>query len=214
MWINLKKRKLRGFVLPTIYVMTMAALFIGISFFATNLFEKNENYSFSINPMSNTTLPVVSTEKNIQIIKPVKENEAQITNYYYDRDADEATQQKALIYYENTYMQNTGVLYTSDAKFEILAVLDGTVKEVKNDNILGNVVIIDHSSDIRTIYYCLEEVNYKVGDQVKQGDIIALSGQSKLETSKENNLLFEVYYKGNLINPEDFYSMNLNDLEQ
>ena len=207
-------RKLRGYVLPTIYVMTMAALFMGISFFSTNLFKKSENYSFSINPVSNATLPVVSTEKAVQIIKPIKENAAQITNYYYDRSEDDLTQQKSLIYYENTYMQNTGILYSSDTKFEVLAVLDGTVKEVKKDNILGNVVIVEHDGDIRTNYYCVEEVNYKAGDKVKQGDIIALGGQSKLETGKENNLLFEVYIKGNLTNPEDFYSMNINDLKQ
>ena len=52
----MKKRKLKGFVLPTVYVMTMAALFIGISFFASSLFKKDENYLFSVNPVTDSSL--------------------------------------------------------------------------------------------------------------------------------------------------------------
>lgn len=209
----MKKRKLKGFVLPTVYVMTMAALFIGISFFASSLFKKDENYLFSVNPVTDSSLPVVKTETEAKIIEPIKENSAQKTNYFYDRAADDATQQKSLIYYENTYMQNTGLLYTADEVFDVIAVMDGTVKEVKDDNILGTVVEIEHSSDLRTIYYCLSNVNYKAGDQIKQGEIIGLSGQSKLETGKENNLLFEVYHKGNLLNPETFYTMDIKEFQ-
>lgn len=209
----MKRKKLRGFVLPTVYIMTMAALFVGISFFASNMFKSEENYLFSVDPMTDSTLPVIKTETEVKIGQPIKENSAQIANYFYDREADDATQQKSLIYYENTYMQNTGLLYTADETFEIISVLDGVIKEVKDDNILGTVVEIEHSNDIRTIYYCLSKVNFKVGDQIKQGDIIGLSGQSKLETSKENNLLFEVYHKGNLLNPETFYKMDIKEFQ-
>lgn len=209
----MKRRKLKGFVLPTVYVMTMAALFIGISFFASNLMKQDESYLFSVNPVTDSTLPVVSTEPEAKVIEPIKENTAEKINYFYDREADDATQQKSLIYYENTYMQNTGILYAADETFDIVAVLDGTVKEVKNDNILGNVIEIEHTNNLRTVYYSLSEVTLKVGDTVTQGQIIGLSGQSKLETGKANNLLFEVYQDGNLLNPEKFYEMDLKELE-
>lgn len=209
----MKKRKLKGFVLPTVYVMTMAALFIGISFFASNLMKQDENYLFSVNPVTDSTLPVVSTEPEAKVIEPIKENTAKKINFFYDREADDATQQKSLIYYENTYMQNTGILYAADETFDVVSVLDGTVKEVKNDNILGNVIEIEHTNNLRTIYYSLSEVTLKVGDTVTQGQIIGLSGQSKLETGKSNNLLFEVYQDGNLLNPEKFYAMDLKELE-
>lgn len=209
----MKRRKLKGFVLPTVYVMTMAALFIGISFFASNLMKQDESYLFSVNPVTDSTLPVVSTEPEAKVIEPIKENTAEKINYFYDRESDDATQQKSLIYYENTYMQNTGILYAADETFDIVAVLDGTVKEVKNDNILGNVIEIEHTNNLRTVYYSLSEVTLKVGDTVTQGQIIGLSGQSKLETGKANNLLFEVYQDGNLLNPEKFYEMDLKELE-
>ncbi len=209
----MRKRKLKGFVLPTIYVMTMVALFVGISYFASNLMEENKNYLFSLNPVKKATIPVVSTEPEAGVIKPIKENAAQIINYFYDREADDATQQKSLIYYENTYMQNTGILYAANETFDVLSVLDGTIKEIKNDNILGNVVEIEHDNNLRTIYYSLNEVTVKVGDTVTQGQIIGLSGKSKLETGLSNNLLFEVYQNGNVLNPEKFYEMDLMNLE-
>ena len=209
----MKKRKLKGFVLPTVYVMTMAALFVGISFFTNGLMKNDKNYLFSVNPVTDETIPVVSTEPEKKVIEPVKENTAEKINYFYDKDADDATQQKSLIYYENTYMQNTGVLYGADENFDVISVLDGTIKEVKKDNILGNVIEIEHANDFRTIYYSLNEVTVKVGDNVTQGQIIGLSGKSKLETGKENNLLFEVYQNGNLMNPEKFYEMDLSKVE-
>ena len=49
----------------------------------------------------------------------------------------------------------------------------------------------------------------KKGDQLKQGEIIGKSGANKI-SELDNNLLFEVYYKGTLINPEEFYKMNTN----
>ena len=209
----MKKRKLKGFVLPTIYIMIMAVMCLGISFFTSNLMSKDENYLFTLNPVKDSTIPVVGTEPEAKVIEPVKENTAEKINYFYDREADDATQQKSLIYFENTYMQNTGIIYGSDEVFDVVSVLDGTVKEIKEDNILGKVIEVEHANNIRTVYYLLNEVMVKQGDLVTQGQIIGLSGKCKLETGKTNNLLFEVYQNGNLMNPEKFYEMDLSKLE-
>ena len=209
----MKKRKLKGFVLPTIYIMIMAVMCLGISFFTSNLMSKDENYLFTLNPVKDSTIPVVGTEPEAKVIEPVKENTAEKINYFYDRESDDATQQKSLIYFENTYMQNTGIIYGSDEVFDVVSVLDGTVKEIKEDNILGKVIEIEHANSLRTIYYSLNEVMVKQGALVTQGQIIGLSGKCKLETGKTNNLLFEVYQNGNLMNPEKFYEMDLSKLE-
>ncbi len=209
----MKKRKLKGFVLPTVYIMIMAVMCLGISFFTSNLMSKDENYLFTLNPVKDSTIPVVGTEPEAKVIEPVKENTAEKINYFYDRESDDATQQKSLIYFENTYMQNTGIIYGSDEVFDVVSVLDGTVKEIKEDNILGKVIEVEHANNIRTVYYLLNEVMVKQGDLVTQGQIIGLSGKSKLETGKTNNLLFEVYQNGNLMNPEKFYEIDLSKLE-
>ena len=43
--------------------------------------------------------------------------------------------------------------------------------------------------------------------------IIGKSGSNLLDEEQDNCLLFEVYYNGNTIDPEDFYNMNINDLQ-
>ena len=101
-------------------------------------------------------------------------------------------------------MPNTGVLYSSDTEFEIVSILDGRVTSIKQDDILGNIIEIEHSNNIVTIYQSVKNVNVKIGDIVKQGDLIALSGPNKLENEKDNCLHFEVYKEGNLTNPEEF----------
>ena len=108
-------------------------------------------------------------------------------------------------------MPNTGVLYSSDKTFNVIASLEGKVAAVKEDEILGNIVEIEHSNEIVTIYQSIKDVKVKAGDLVKQGDIIATSGSNKLEGEKENCLHFEVYQGGSLINPEDFFKLDLSN---
>ena len=61
-------------------------------------------------------------------------------------------------------------------------------------------------------YYSLGEVNVKVGEVLSQGDIIGTSGENNI-TTQSSNLLFEVYYNGTLLNPEEFYLMDVTTLE-
>ena len=109
-------------------------------------------------------------------------------------------------------MQNTGILYTSKEKFDIVSVLDGTVTSITKDELLGNVIEIAHTNELITIYHCLDEVNVKVGDAIKQNDVIGKSGHVSIDDGYDNALLFEVNYKGEIINPVDFYNMKVSDL--
>ena len=105
-------------------------------------------------------------------------------------------------------MKNTGVLYQADETFDCVAVLNGTVLNIKKDDILGNVVEIEHNANLRTIYYSLGEVQVQVGEVLNQGDLIGTSGENNIN-NQQSNLLFEVYYNGTLLNPEEFYQMDV-----
>ena len=142
-------------------------------------------------------------------IKPYTDNTVKISKYYYSSKDEETKQQQSLIKYENIYMPNTGILYSSDKEFNIVSTLNGKVITVKEDEILGNIVEIEHENNIVTIYQSIKDINVKVGDTIKQGDLIAKSGPNKLENEKENCLHFEVYQEGNLINPETLYNLEL-----
>ena len=91
--------------------------------------------------------------------------------------------------------------------------LDGTVKDIKTDEILGSVLTISHNDKLTTVYYTFGEIKVSVGDNVTKGTVIATSGTTKLQTAKPQTLLFEVYYNGTLMNPLEFYEKNINDLK-
>lgn len=151
----------------------------------------------------------VQKEVTNTVVKPYTDESVTISKYFYSKEDDETRQQQSLIKYESIYMPNTGILYSSDKEFNVIAVLDGKVSSIKEDEILGNIIEVEHSNNIVTIYQSVKNVSVKIGDTVKQGDIIALSGSNKLENEKDNCLHFEVYQEGNLINPENFYNLDL-----
>lgn len=212
----MKRRKLKGFVLPSIYGLVVVFVFVTVYFL-------NNSLSYEapvIKPVEKTVIEQ-NTENDMIVVNPVPDkpitpfnkDTVEIAKSFYNQDDDPENQTKSLIYYENTYMQNTGILYASDELFEVLASVDGTVKNVKDDEILGTVVTIEYNSKVTTVYYSLSDVKVKIGDTVKTNDIIGTSGANKLENVKQNCLLFEVYINGVLINPIDFYEMNLEDLK-
>ena len=205
----MKHRKLKGYVLPTLYVIVLIVIFGAVSL-VSSLIEDNPNYLYSVDVMRDVTTSVVETqEETKQIVRPYTSDLVRIKTYFYDVNGDVKEQEKSLIYFENTYMKNTGVLYEADEAFDCVAVLNGTVLNIKEDDILGNVVEIEHNPNLRTIYYSLDNVSVKVGEVLAQGDIIGTSGENNI-TESANNLLFEVYYNGTLLNPEEFYLMDIN----
>lgn len=216
----MKKRKLKGYVLPTVYVLVIAVLFISVSFLGSALQKELQYQDLSTDVLDDDVTPVIKEEETptdvtteSKIVKPFTSTSVGISKSYYDMTDDEATQENSLVYYEQTYLQNSGVLYSSDEVFDVLATYDGTVTNVSKDEILGNVVEITHNPNLKTVYYSLGEVTVKKDDVVNCGDIIGKSGDNLLEGEKDNSLLVEVYYNGNTIDPEDFYNMNIKDLQ-
>jgi len=214
----MKRRKLKGYVLPSIYVLAVVCMFVTVYFLNNSL-----NFS-SPEPIEDEKTVIKQQDNNgndmvvvnpvpDKPIKPFNKESVSISKSFYQQTDDATTQQKSLIYYQNTYMQNTGVLYSSDESFEVLASVDGTVKEVKDDEILGSVVTIEYNTKVTIVYYSLSDVKVTSGSIVKANDIIGTSGSNKLENEKQNCLLFEVYIDGNLVNPEEFFEMSLEDLK-
>ncbi len=219
----MKKRKLKKFVLPTVYVMVMAVLFVSISFLGSSLKGKVQYDNFSVDAIKDNVTPVISTPDNeekpnadaafLKIVKPFTSEKVVVSKSFYDMKDDETKQQQSLVYYEKTYLQNSGILYAADEAFEVQAVMDGTVTNVKDDEILGKVIEITHNTNLKTVYYSLSEVNLKKDDAVKGGTVIGKSGDNNLAGEKENCLLFEVYYNGKAMDPEDFYNTDVKELQ-
>lgn len=214
----MKKLKLKSWVVPALYVVSISIIFISVvmvgKLMATD-YEKavlNDNVHVPSGIVeNNSTVPVVEVT-NQSITKPFTASDVNVTKDFYSLEDSEENQLKSLIFYKNTYMENTGVLYTSENVFDVVAVLDGNVTSITKDEILGNVVEVTHSTNLITIYHCLSEVSVKVGDAIKQGDVIGKSGSVNIDDTYKNALLFEVNYQGQIINPNDFYNMQVDEL--
>ena len=98
-----------------------------------------------------------------------------------------------------------GVDIACEIGSEILCVADGVVSEIRSDALWGNVVVITHNS-VSSVYCGLDEnINVKVGDSVKLGDVIGTLGKSAIiETAIEPHLHLEIKDASGYIDPIDF----------
>ena len=60
----MKSKKIRSFVLPTVYIMVISVLFISISFLANNLSHNIEYGNMSVSTLDDNTTPVIKNEEN------------------------------------------------------------------------------------------------------------------------------------------------------
>lgn len=217
----MKKRKLKPFVVPAVYILSLAMLLTSVYFIEkiiNNVVFKSEDVTeveevedvVSEDTDVTNDMPVVNTEP--QIIKPYVNESVKVVKNYYDYQADNASQEESIFYYGDTYMQNSGIDYASDAEFEVVSILDGVITEIVDDEIMGKTVKIKHSNDLVSVYQSMGTVDFKVNDNVGQGAIIGVSGENNISRDLGNHLHFELYYKGSVVNPDDYYGKLTSEL--
>lgn len=204
-----KKLVLKPFVVPVLY--TVFALVVIVSlFFSIETETEKDDLTYVNGIIIDQYIPVISYEESI--IKPFTDENVSVINKFYDSSAPEEDQTNSLIYYENTYVQNTGINYTSENKFDVISILEGEVIEVENKELLGKSVTIRHDNELISVYQSLGEVSIKKGDRVSIGQIIGTSGKCDILKNSENNLHFELYANGSIVNPENYYNKKLSEL--
>mgnify|MGYP005678267029 FL=1 len=67
----------------------------------------------------------------------------------------------------------------------------------------GYVVIIDHPYDLISVYKHNSSISVSQGEVVEQGQVIAFSGNSGMNTTGPH-LHFEIWSNGFSLNPEEF----------
>lgn len=214
--LNVKKMFVPGVYLVAV-ISVIACVLLTISSINKYLTEKKD-FNYSVNGLIDESVhPVQGDENNVtnsdvSIIRPYKSDSVTIGRYFYDFEGDPKDQENSIIFYENTYMQNSGVDYISESVFDVVSVLNGKIISIDTDEVLGNIVKIEHDKNLITVYQGIDKVNLKVGNMVNQGQVIGTSGTSSINSKYTTSLHFEVYYKGSLIDPESFYSLNFNEL--
>ena len=211
----MKKRVLRKWVVYGVYALTFLSVFSSIYFIEKSLapentFNNDKDYVYVSKTIFDNEVPVVAS--GTQIIRPYKATDVEIAKNYYDYKADADTQKKALLYYEDTYLQNSGVEYKGSDNFDVVSILNGTVISIKNDNILGNVVEVRRDNDMISVYQSLSDVKVTENQEIKQGDIIGKSGTNNISKSLGDHLHFELIINGQNVNPEEYYNKNINEI--
>ena len=207
------KRQLKKSVVYTLYGISFALLLSGVvllgmatkkavepvyDYVSKSIFDYEEQ------------IKVVSTGETIK--RPYVDETVKIVKDYYDYSADAAKQENSLIYYENTYIQSSGVSYSNGNTFDIVSVLEGTVKEVKEDTTLGNTITIEHNNGITSVYQSVTNITVKEGDKINAGFVIATSSTSNISTDLNNHLYFELIIDGICVNPENYYDKQVSEI--
>lgn len=115
-------------------------------------------------------------------------------------------------YYDKTldrYVPHTGFDFKIDEGASVKAAFDGTVMQVVTNNIFKeNYVEIVHFNGLATKYlYIAADSNLKVGDKVKQGDVIGTVGPvGTSESSDGVHLHFGVSIYGKSVDPKDYFN--------
>ena len=211
----MNKRNLKLYAVPAIYVF--AILILGTSMVLigriinNHKFKGNEEMEYVDKEIvtDNEYIPVVNTQPTIR--KPFLIDNITINKTFYNQEDDKNNQEKSIIEYQGTYMQNTGVDYKYNEVFDIVSILDGTVIEVTDNDVLGKTIKIRHNNDLISTYQSLSEVSVKIDDTVLNGQVIGKSGTCSLY-SKDYNLHFELSYQGKNIDPEKTYNKTEDEL--
>ena len=205
------ERRLKRSVIYAVYALGVISL-IGTIYLiegamSSSNFVSDDEFEYVSKTIFDTTVPVVGEVK--ELTRPYKDSDITILRTYYDYKADATSQEQSLIYYEGTYLQSSGVSYGKNDIFEVVSIKDGTVIEVTEDELLGNIVQIKHNDDTVSIYQSLSEVVVEKDEIVTRGQTIAKSGTSNVEKDLGNHVHFELIVSGNTVNPEEYFSQNL-----
>ena len=96
---------------------------------------------------------------------------------------------------------HSGVDYAAVHGTEIMSIADGIVKFVGWKGGYGRTVVISHGDDYSSLYAHMSKYpeNFKVGQEVKKGDVIGYVGRSGYATG--NHLHYEFLFKGETQDP-------------
>lgn len=196
----MKKRVvLKPYVLPTVFVVASILILAGIYVIGDISISEGQDIKYVSDEIIEHTIPVIETEP--LILSPFIGEDVALSRGFYDYSATTEEQEKSLVGYDGTYMQNSGVDYTSSNVFPIVSVLDGTVIEILDTELFGKKISIKHNNNIISSYQGVSDIKVSVDDNVLQGQEIAVSGTSVINKDLGNHLHFELYNNGNIINP-------------
>lgn len=111
----------------------------------------------------------------------------------------------------HVFMDHKGLDFAAPRGTPIYATGDGKITKAYFSGSYGNVIYINHGHGYETRYAHLSRFDVKPGDRVKRGQVIGLVGNTG--NSIADHLHYEVLYKGQHINPINFFQRDLSNHE-
>ncbi|MEG0021357.1 MAG: M23 family metallopeptidase [Bacilli bacterium] len=198
-------------------VLLIFTAFVSLIFYTNNnLSETEKSKPKDLNYVNKTVFDdeVMVSNNEIKINKPFLSKDVKVLKDFYDYKDEELNQENSIIFYESTYMQNCSIAYGGVDNFDIVSILDGKVISVKEDDLVGTVIEIEHQNKIISIYQSVKDVLVKQNDVVKQGQKIASSGESNLNKDLKSHLLFELIVDDKIVDPEFYFDKNINNIKE
>lgn len=89
---------------------------------------------------------------------------------------------------------------------QVMAVADGTVRDVYEDPLMGTTVVIDHGGDVVSVYANLAQTpTVEAGESVSTGTVIGSVGKTAAaESRKDPHLHFEMQSAGASVDPTTY----------
>lgn len=213
---SFKRFMKKRWVLPAIYIASAAIILTGVLWYQTASSNNAANkYNYKSTGVAGQTnnQPAIEVNQALEnFIMPVQNpDQAVIEKKFYDFSGKKADQEAALVVYNNTYVPNTGIdIGMQDGKsFDVVASMSGTVTKVEQDSLLGNIIEIEHANGVVTQYESVKDIKVKVGDNVKQGEVIARAGQSLFNEKAGTHVHFEIRKDGVAVNPQTYFNKPL-----
>ncbi|WP_337193732.1 peptidoglycan DD-metalloendopeptidase family protein [Halobacillus litoralis] len=221
--LKFKRLMRKKWLYPALYLSVAALVLVGVFWYQQGASDLEDQIAeqpdskvqdeFLTADNEKDTVPVMEHQENLEM--PVAdEKAASIVTKFYDYDASEQDQESALVLYNNKYYQSEGVDITREdgEAFEVTAAMSGTVTEVKEDPLYGNVIEITHDENISTVYASLEDVDVLAGSDVAQGDVLGSAGKNSFGQASGVHVHFEVRSDGQPVNPEEFFGQPMSKI--
>ncbi len=205
---KLKDFFLKRRALPAIY-LACAVLLISSLMFYEVMKPADEEAGGILEQPAET---VSGTPEKEKMMMPAAEG-AVAKTAFYDAKAEAGDQEEALVVFNDTYYESTGVDYVLEngKTFAVSAPLSGTVKDVREDAFLGNYIEIDHGNGVVSTFQSVEDIAVKKDDTVSQGQKIGEAGRSILNESAGIHVHYEITKDGELLNPSALYGKAISE---
>jgi len=106
---------------------------------------------------------------------------------------------------------HAGMDFTAPVGTDIYATGNGVVSGAGWEQGYGNCVQINHGYGYVTLYGHMSAIKVRVGQKLKRGDVIGLVGNTGKSTGP--HLHYEVHFKGEIMNPQNYYFLDLSPAE-